>query len=41
MIENGLVDEVANIISKYGNKIKPLYSIGYKELFHYLNQIVV
>ena len=38
MIENGLVDEVANIISKYGNKIKPLYSIGYKELFHYLNQ---
>ena len=38
MIENGLIDEVANIISKYGNKIKPLYSIGYKELFHYLNQ---
>ena len=38
MIENGLIDEVANIISKYGNKIKPLYSIGYKEIFHYLNQ---
>ena len=38
IIENGLINEVKNIILKYGNNIKPLYSIGYKEIFHYLNE---
>ena len=38
IIENGLINEVKNIILKYGNNIKPLYSIGYKEIFHYLNK---
>ena len=38
IIENGLINEVKNIILKYGNNIKPLYSIGYKEIFNYLNK---
>ena len=38
IIENGLINEVKNIILKYGNNIKPLYSIGYKEILHYLNE---
>ena len=38
IIENGLINEVKNIILKYGNNIKPLHSIGYKEIFNYLNK---
>lgn len=37
MIENGLIEEVKNILQKYGHDHKPLASIGYKETISYLN----
>lgn len=37
MVENGLIDEVKNILALHGAHHKPLASIGYKETINYLN----
>ncbi len=36
MIDRGLLKEAERIISKYGDKIKPIQSIGYSEIAYYL-----
>lgn len=36
MIEGGLIDEVENLINLFGFNVKPLQSIGYKEVCSYL-----
>jgi len=37
MIENGLVDEVKNLMEKYGDKIYAMSGIGYQEICRFLN----
>ena len=37
MINNGLIDEVKNIHSKYSNSLDKIVAIGYKELFDYID----
>ncbi len=37
MIENGLVDEVKNLINKYDNLPTAMQGLGYKEVVEYLN----
>jgi len=36
MVKDGLVDEVKNLIKKYGEKCKPFDAIGYREIIDYL-----
>ena len=38
MIDDGLIEETNSIISEYGFEIKPLKSIGYKEIGSYLKK---
>ena len=37
MITDGLVDEVGGLVKKYGQQIKALDAIGYREIIDYLN----
>ena len=38
MIDDGFIEETNSIISEYGIEIKPLKSIGYKEISSYLKK---
>jgi len=37
MLENGLVDEVKTLLSKYGTNLQPIKAIGIRETIEYLN----
>lgn len=37
-IKRGLIKEIKNLIKKYGGKIEPLNSIGYKEIIKYFDK---
>jgi len=38
MFDAGLVEETKNLIQKYGDKAKPLASLGYKQAVQFLRQ---
>lgn len=38
MIKDGLIDEVKNLVKKYGKKQQSLDAIGYREIIDYLNE---
>ena len=36
MLEQGLIEETANLVQRYGTDIKPMNSIGYKHAYNYI-----
>ncbi len=39
MIEHGLIDEVKNLVEKYGDNLESFKTIGYREIIDYLNGV--